>query len=165
MLYYIEVSNDITKLKQYDHIEKNQSSQIFISEMELIMDLTLQKLKLFLTIKPTNLRLIKYVVAKQLTSIIFMTIYLKEKDLQLFILRIKNKSEDIGGYTIKIIRKNNKDFIQKEIYFNKSRLVSKIKKKKDDKNMIFFKYCDKIYPFKLEITAPYIAKFSDATDK
>ena len=89
MLYYIEVSNDITKLKQYDHIEKNQSSQIFISEMELIMDLTLQKLKLFLTIKPTNLRLIKYVVAKQLTSIIFMTIYLKEKDLQLFILRIK----------------------------------------------------------------------------
>ena len=57
--------------------------------MELIMDLTLQKLKLFLTIKPTNLRLIKYVVAKQLTSIIFMTIYLKEKDLQLFILHIK----------------------------------------------------------------------------
>ena len=89
MLYYIEVSNDITKLKQYDHIEKNQSSQIFISEMELIMDLTLQKLKLFLTIKPTNLRLIKYVLAKQLTSIIFMTIYLKEKDLQLFILHIK----------------------------------------------------------------------------
>ena len=89
MLYYIEVSNDITKLKQYDHIEKNQSSQIFISEMELIMDLTLQKLKLFLTKKPTNLRLIKYVVAKQLTSIIFMTIYLKEKDLQLFILHIK----------------------------------------------------------------------------
>ena len=89
MLYYIEVSNDITKLKQYDHIEKNQSSQIFISEMELIMDLTLQKLKLFLTIKPTNMRLIKYVVAKQLTSIIFMTIYLKEKDLQLFILHIK----------------------------------------------------------------------------
>ena len=31
--------------------------------------------------------------------------------------------------------------------------------------MIFFKYRDKIYPFKLEITEPYIAKFSDATDK
>ena len=42
----------------------------------------------------------------------------------------KNKNDDIGGYTIKIIRKNNKDFIQKEIYFNKSRLVSKIKKKR-----------------------------------
>ena len=40
----------------------------------------------------------------------------------------KNKSDYIGSYTIKIIRKNNKDFIQKEIYFNKSRLVLKIKK-------------------------------------
>ena len=31
--------------------------------------------------------------------------------------------------------------------------------------MIFFKYRDKIYPFKLEFTEPYIGKFSDATDK
>ena len=31
--------------------------------------------------------------------------------------------------------------------------------------MIFFKYRDKIYPFKLEITETFIAKFSDATDK
>ena len=30
--------------------------------------------------------------------------------------------------------------------------------------MIFLKYCSKIYPFKLEITELYIAKFSDATD-
>ena len=76
-----------------------------------------------------------------------MTIYLKENNLQLFILHIKE------------------DFIQKEIYFNKLRLVSKVKKKNDDKNMIFFKYRDKIYPFKLEITETYIANFSDATDK
>ena len=31
--------------------------------------------------------------------------------------------------------------------------------------MIFPKYCDKIYPFKLEITEPYIVNFSDTTDK
>ena len=60
MSCFIEVSNDITKLKQYDDIEKkNQSLQIVISERELIMVLTLQKLKLFSTIKPTSLRLIK----------------------------------------------------------------------------------------------------------
>ena len=39
---------------------------------------------------------------------------------------------------IKIIRKNSKDFIQKEIYFNKSRLVSKIKKNNNNKNTFFF---------------------------
>ena len=75
-----------------------------------------------------------------------------------------NKSDDIGGYTIKLIKKKNKGFIHREIYFNKPRLASKIKKKNDNKNMIFLKYRRKIYPFKLEITESYIAKFSDATD-
>ena len=73
-------------------------------------------------------------------------------------------TNDIGGYTIKLLRKSNKDFIQKEIYFNKLRLVLKIKKKNNNKN-IFLKYHNKKYPFKLEITEPYIAKFSNATDK
>ena len=60
MSCFIEVSNDITKLKQYDDVEKkNQSLQIVISETELIMVLSFQKSKLFSTIKPTNLRLIK----------------------------------------------------------------------------------------------------------
>ena len=31
--------------------------------------------------------------------------------------------------------------------------------------MIFFKYCNEINPFKLEITEPYIDKFSDVADK
>ena len=31
--------------------------------------------------------------------------------------------------------------------------------------MTFLKYRNKIYPFKLEITEPYIDKFSEATDK
>ena len=31
--------------------------------------------------------------------------------------------------------------------------------------MIFLKYRDKIYPFKLEITEPYIVNFSETTDK
>ena len=63
-----------------------------------------------------------------------MTIYLKEKRFAILyspykdfvengITYEKNKSDDIGGYNIKLITKNNKDFIKKEIYFNKSRLV------------------------------------------
>ena len=31
--------------------------------------------------------------------------------------------------------------------------------------MIFLKYCNKIYSFKLEINEPFVAKFSDVTDK
>ena len=78
----------------------------------------------------------------------------------------KNTSDDINGYTVKLIKKkNNKDFIQKEIYFNKLRLISKIKKKNDDKIMIFLKYHNKIYLFKLEITEPFAGRFSDVADK
>ena len=58
MSSFIEVSNDITKLKQYHNIER-KSLQIAISETELIMVLTLQKSKLFSIIKPINLTLIK----------------------------------------------------------------------------------------------------------
>ena len=57
--------------------------------MELITVLTLRKWKLFSMIKPTNLKQIKKVAANLLTFIIFMTIYLKEKHLQLFIYHIK----------------------------------------------------------------------------
>ena len=78
----------------------------------------------------------------------------------------KNTSDDINGYTVKLIKKNNnKDFIQKEIYFNKSRLISKIKKKNDNKIMIFLKYHNKLYLFKLEITEPFVGRFSDVADK
>ena len=40
-----------------------------------------------------------------------------------------------------------------------------MKKESDNKYMIFSKYGSKTYPFKLEIIEPYIAKFSDTTDK
>ena len=56
MSRFTEVFNDITKLKQYDDTEKNQSLQIVILETKLIMALTLWKLKLFSTIKPTSLK-------------------------------------------------------------------------------------------------------------
>ena len=146
-------------------LKKNQSLQIVISETELIMVLTYQfEINKISRSKAVDVYNFYDHLLKRKR---FAIVYSPYKDFveNGITYEKKNKNNDIGGYTIKIIRKNNKDFIQKEIYFNKSRLVSKIKKKKDDKNMIFFKYCDKIYPFKLEITAPYIAKFSDATDK
>ena len=67
-------------------LKTNQSLQIVISETKLIMVWTLPKSKLILIVKPTNLRLIKQVEAKSLTSTIFVSIYLKDKDLQLFVL-------------------------------------------------------------------------------
>ena len=178
MSCFIEVSNDITKLKQYDDIEKKKSiiaNRCIRNGIDYGFDPP--EIEIIFDNKTYQFEINKISRSKAVDVYNFYDHLLKRKRFSIvyspyidfvengITYKKKNKSDDIGGYTKKIIRKNNKDFIQKEIYFNKSRLVSKIKKKKDDKNMIFFKYCDKIYPFKLEITAPYIAKFSDATDK
>ena len=56
MSCFIEVSNDITKLKQYDNIEKKsiiENRYIRNGNRKLLLS------KLFSIIKPTNLRLIK----------------------------------------------------------------------------------------------------------
>ena len=172
MSFFIEVSNDITKLKQYGDIEKksiianryirNGIDYGFDSpEIDKTYQLEINKISHSKAVDVYNFY--DHLLKRKR----FATVYSPYKDFVAngTTCKKKNKSNNIGGYTIKIIRKNNKDFIQKEIHFNKLRLVSKIKKKNDDKNMIFFKYHDKIYPFKLEITKSYIAKFSDATDK
>ena len=96
----------------------------------------------------------------------FAIVYSPYKDLlKMESLTKKKQIQQYWRLYYKTNNKNNKDYIHKEIYFNKSRLVSKIKKKNDNENIIFLIYRSKIYPFKLEITEPYIAKFSDATDK
>ena len=68
----------------------------------------------------------------------FAIVYLPYKDFVENGITYKkmNTSNDIGGYAVVLIIKN-KDFLQKKIFFNRSKLVLKIKKKNGDENMIF----------------------------
>ena len=139
ILNFIEVSNDITQLKQYDDIEKksiiaNRYIRNGIDygfdppEIEIIFD---NKTYLFEINKISHNKAVDVYnfYDHLLKRKRFAIVYSLYKDFveNGVTYEKKNKSDDIGGYTIKII-KNNKDFIQKEIYFNESRLVLKIKK-------------------------------------
>ena len=139
ILNFIEVSNDITQLKQYDDIEKkliiaNRYIRNGIDygfdppEIEIIFD---NKTYLFEINKISHNKAVDIYnfYDHLLKRKRFAIVYSLCKDFveNGITYEKKNKSDDIGGYTIKII-KNNKDFIQKEIYFNESRLVLKIKK-------------------------------------
>ena len=139
ILNFIEVSNDITQLKQYDDIEKksiiaNRYIRNGIDygfdppEIEIIFD---NKTYLFEINKISHNKAVDVYnfYDHLLKRKRFAIVYSLYKDFveNGITYEKKNKSDDIGGYTIKII-KNNKDFIQKEIYFNESRLVLKIKK-------------------------------------
>ena len=157
MSCFIEVSNDITKLKQYDNVEKKSIIANRYIRNEIDYGFDPPEIKIIFDNKTSQFEINKISRSKSFDLYKFYDHLLKRKRFALvyspykdfvengITYKKKNKNDDIGGYTIKIIRKNNKDFIRKEIYFNKSRLVSKTKKKNDDKNIIFLKYRDKIY--------------------
>ena len=177
MSCFVEVSNEITELKQYDNIKKKSiiANRYIRNRIDYGFDST--EIEIIFDKKTYQFEINKISRSKAVDIYSFYDHLLKRKRFAIVYLsykdfvengityKEKNTSNNISGYTVKLIKKNNKDFIQKEICFNKSRLVSKIKKKNDDKNMIFLKYHNKIYPFKLEITEPFVAKFSDAADK
>ena len=177
MSCFIEASNEITKLKQYDDIEKKSITANRYIRNGIDHGFDSPDIEIIFDSKTCQFEINKISRSKAVDIYNFYDHLLKRKRFAIVYLRYKafvengityekkNTSDDIGGYTVKLIKKNNKDFIQMEIYFNKSRLVLKIKKKNNDKNVIFLKYCNKIYPFKLEITEPFVAKFFDATDK
>ena len=105
-------------------LKKNQSLQIVILETKSIMALTLE-IEIIFDNKTYQFEINKISPSKALDVYNFYDHLLKRKNLQLFILHIKillkmeshekkKKSDNIGRYTIKIIKTNNKGFIQKK---------------------------------------------------
>ena len=71
------------------------------------------------------------------------------------------KSSNVKGYTISLKEEKDKIYLEKEIFFNRKRTLEQIFEENDRKNVIFFTYCNKIYPFKLKITKAYFEKIKN----
>ena len=56
---------------------------------------------------------------------------------------------------------NDKHYLEKELSFNKDKLLENLIKENDNKNVTFIKYKGKIYSFKLEITKAFFKKMKD----
>ena len=83
-------------------------------------------------------------------------IYSPYKELTEFRLKFKNKKNGhIGGYNVMLKEENDKLYLEKELFFNKKKLLENLN---DNKNVIFIKYKGEIYPFKLEITKACLKK-------
>ena len=50
------------------------------------------------------------------------------------------------------------NFISKNNFFNKDKLLENLIKENNNKNVIFMKYQGKIYPFKIELTKTFFKK-------
>ena len=92
----------------------------------------------------------------------YVFVYSPYNKLKKFGLKFQNKkSSNVKGYTISLKEEKDKIYLEKEIFFNRKRTLEQIFEENDRKNVIFFTYCNKIYPFKLKITKAYFEKIKN----
>ena len=84
----------------------------------------------------------------------YVFVYSPYSELKKFSLKFQNKkSSNVNSYTISLKEEKDKIYLEKEIFFDGKRTLEQIFEKNDRKNVIFFEYNSKIYPFKLKIKA------------
>ena len=71
------------------------------------------------------------------------------------------KSSNVNSCTISLKEEKDKIYLEKEIFFDRKRTLEQIFEESDRKNVIFFEYRGKIYPFKLKITKVYFEKIKN----
>ena len=57
-----------------------------------------------------------------------------------------------------MIEENNKNYLERELFFDRMRIIDQLIKENDRKNVFFFKYRRQIYALKLEIIKAYYKK-------
>ena len=92
----------------------------------------------------------------------YVFVYSPYIELKEFGLKFQNKkSSNVKGYTISLKEEKDKIYLAKEIFFDRERTLEQIFEENDRKNVIFFEYRSKNYPFKLKITKAYFGKIKN----
>ena len=92
----------------------------------------------------------------------YVFVYSPYIELKKFSLKFQNKkSSYVKGYTISLKEEKDKIYLEKEIFFDRERTLEQIFEENYRKNVIFFEYRGKIYPFKLKTTKAYFEKIKN----
>ena len=173
MSCFIEVTNDLSELEHNDEIKKisELSNKILKDGVDHLYDK--KKIEVFfngelkheLEAEKSNRALSVEIVkffdheTKQKRQVF---VYSPYKELKKSGLKFQNKkSSTVNGYTISLKEEKDKIYLEKDIFFNKRRTLEQIFEENDRKNVIFFKYRNEIYPFKLKITKAYFEKIKN----
>ena len=70
-------------------------------------------------------------------------------------MKKKKKLVLLADRNVMLKEENDKHYLEKELSFNKDKLLENLIKENDNKNVTFIKYKGKIYSFKLEITKAF----------
>ena len=173
MSCFIEITNDLNELEHYSEITKisKLSNNILKNGVEHLYDE--KKIEVFIngelkteleaekSNRALSVEIVEFFdhVTKQKRYIFIYSPYI---ELKKFSLKFQNKkSSDVKGYTISLKEEKDKIYLEKEIFFDRERTLEQIFEENDRKNVIFFEYRGKIYPFKLKITKAYFEKIKN----
>ena len=173
MSCFIEITNDLSELEHYieiidisklsnnilknrvDHLYDEKKIEVFING-ELKTELEAEKSN-----RAFSVEIVEFFdhVTKQKR---YVFVYSPYNELKKFGLKFQNKkSSNVKGYTISLKEEKDKIYLEKEIFFDRKRTLEQIFEENDRKNIIFFEYRGKIYPFKLKITKAYFEKIKN----
>ena len=173
MSCFIEITNDLSELEHYSEIIKisELSNKILKNEVDHLYDE--KKIEVFINGElKTELEAEKSNQALSVEIVEFFDHVTKQKryvfvyspysELKKFGLKFQNKkSSNVNSYTISLKEEKDKIYLEKEMFFNRKRTLEQIFEENDRKNVIFFEYCGKIYPFKLKITKAYFERMKN----
>ena len=78
-------------------------------------------------------------------------VYSPYQELKKFGLKFENKKKgNINGYTISLTEENDKLYLEKELFFNKTEILKKIVREYDNKNVFFLNTEDKFFHLDLK---------------
>ena len=150
MSCYIQLTNDISKFMHYKEIKKvadlsnsmlkNGIEHIYIGrDLEMFFDLGKLEFEVDKSNHALSVDNVKFFdsVTKQKR---FALIYSPYKELKKFRIKFKEekKNSDISSYSVKLSEEKGKTYLEKEIFFNKQKLLQQIEKEYNNKNVIFF---------------------------
>ena len=172
MSCFIKLSNDLSELSQFEDIKKisELSNEILkrgvdysYKEKELEVSFgndVKTELEPTKKTRPSSVETVEFFdhVTKQKR---FVLIYSPYKELKGFGLEFNKKDDKsyVNKYTIKMKEKNDKLYLEKELFFDERKILDHLAKEK--KNIFFLKYSKKIHPLKLEIVKAYYKKLKD----
>ena len=166
----ININKDLKELKDYEKIKeisKILNSIIEKGILHLYKDmkldinlknidkLTPDKTKRRLSVK--SLEFFDEEIKKKKT----VSIYSQYEELKIFGLKYNKENGIIYKYTINIIEdEKNNLFLEKKFFFDKSKVIEKIREEYDQKNTIFIRYNGQLKAYKTEFTE-FLAKHID----
>ena len=148
----IKIEKDLTKLEDYDKIKKisdelndvlNKGSDSLNEDIKLkienVNDLEIVKTKRKLSTK--TIEFLDKTIKKKKNILIYSPF----KELKLFGLKFKKENDIFYKYNIHLLSEaNNNFFLEKKLFYNRDKILEKIRKEFLYKNMIFMEKNDKL---------------------